>query len=226
MFILSLDTTSFAGSAALLKDEVLIAEVNSVSSLTHSERLLPAVDLMLRFKGLKLQDIDGFALAVGPGSFTGIRIGMSTIKSFAYVTKKPVAPVSTLQALALKIKSPYHKLLCPLIDAKKGEIYAALYEKEGGEMKEIISQGCTSPDVFLSQLPSNRFIHFIGSGSQAYKKKIFQYFKDKARFSSRSLFTAYEVGVLGSRILKEKKGLDFRELKPLYLRKSQAEKNH
>ncbi|MBD3412881.1 MAG: tRNA (adenosine(37)-N6)-threonylcarbamoyltransferase complex dimerization subunit type 1 TsaB [Candidatus Aminicenantes bacterium] len=226
MLILALDTTSFAGSVALLEDKNLISEVNSDSLLTHSERLLPAVDWLLRTAKLNISDLDGFALAVGPGSFTGIRIGLSTVKSFAYGIQKPVAPVSNLKALALKIKNPYQHLLCPMIDARKGEVYCALYEPEGPKLKEIIPQKCTSPDLFLTKLPSNRQIHFIGSGSQAYKKKIFDYFKDKARFSGRSLFTAFEVGLLGYERFLQKKGVDFRELKPLYLRKSQAEENH
>jgi len=226
VFILSVDTTSYAGSTALLENKDLIAEVNSASFLTHSERLLPAVDLMLRSKGLQIKDMDGFALSVGPGSFTGIRIGMSTIKSFALITERPVAPISNLRALAQKLKDPYIRLACPIIDAKKGEIYAALYESEGLDLKEMIPQGCFTPDHFLSRLPSNRLIHFIGSGSQVYKKKIFEYIKDKARFSSRSLFTAYEVGLLGYEIFLKGKGVDFRKLEPLYLRKSQAEENH
>jgi len=226
MWILSVDTTSYAGSAALLKEKELIAEINSTSFMTHSERLLPSIDLMLRTKGLHIRDIDGYALAVGPGSFTGIRIGMSTVKSFAFATNKPVAPVSQLEALAMKLKNPYNHLLCPLIDAKKGEIYAALYEHKDKNLKEIIPQRCTTPDIFLSALPSKRLIHFIGSGCQTYKNKIFEYIKDRARFSLRSLFTAHEVGQLGYEILIQKKGIDFRELKPLYLRKSQAEENH
>lgn len=226
MIVLAVDTTSFAGSVALLKGKELQAEVNSESFLTHSERLLPSVDLLLRSRGLEIKDIDGYALAAGPGSFTGIRIGMSTVKALALVTEKPVAPVSNLKALAMKIKNPYSRLLCPMIDAKKEEIYAALYETDGPDLKEIISQDCVSPDQFLSKLPSNRLIHFIGSGCRAYKKKIFDYLKDKARFSSRSLFTAYEVGLLGYDLFEQKKGIDFRDLKPLYLRKSQAEENN
>ena len=106
MYTLAVDTNSFAGSTALLKGSRLLAEVNMDSPLTHSERLLPAVEFMLKSMKLEMTDIDGFALAVGPGSFTGIRIGMSTVKSFAYATGKPVAPVSNLTALALKLRHP------------------------------------------------------------------------------------------------------------------------
>jgi len=226
MNILAVDTTSFAGSVALLKKTRLLAEVNIDSSSTYSERLLPAVDFLLQTNGLKIKDMDGFALAVGPGSFTGIRIGLSTVKSFSYASGKPVAAISTLKALALKLRHPQSHLLCPLLDAKKGEIYAALFESKGGRLKEIVPQGAYLPDRFFSLLPSHRIIFFIGNGVDAYRQRIFQYFKDKARFSQRSPFIAYEIGMLGYELLRRKKGVSAQELEPLYFRKSQAEEKH
>ncbi len=86
MIVLALDTTTFTGSAAVLKKTKLLAEVNIDSPSTYSERLLPNIDFILKFNGLKMKDIDAFSIAVGPGSFTGIRIGLSTIKSFAYAS--------------------------------------------------------------------------------------------------------------------------------------------
>jgi tRNA threonylcarbamoyladenosine biosynthesis protein TsaB len=226
MLILAVDTTTPYGSVAILENSSLLAEVNSVSSLTHSERMLPAIDLMLSQRGLTIKDVEAYAVAVGPGSFTGIRIGLSTIKSFALSSGNPIAPVSTLKALALKLKLPHNRLLCPLLDARKGEIYAALFEVRKGRLTEIIAQGVYSPDHFFSRLPSNRIVSFIGNGVDIWREKIFEYFKDKARFSSRSLFIAHEVGLLGYTLLKLGKGKDFREIEPLYFRRSQAEENH
>lgn len=226
MLILAVDTTTPHGSVALLENLKLLAEVNCVSSLTHSERLLPAVDLILLERGLTIQDVDAFAVAVGPGSFTGIRIGLSTIKSFALASGKPIAPVSTLKALALKLKLPQNRLLCPLLDARKGEVYAALFEVRKGQLTEVVPQGVYSPDQFFTRLPSHRIVSFIGNGVVVWKEKIFEYFKDKARFSSRSLFIAHEVGILGYGMLRKGKGLDLREVKPIYFRRSQAEENH
>ena len=193
------------------------------SILTHSEKLLPAIDFVLESTKLDIQDVDGYALSVGPGSFTGIRIGLSTIKSLAWASGKRIAPVSTLEALALKLKDSQKRLLSPLLDAKKGEIYAGLFESRGKKLNEIIPQGTYSPDQFFSLLPSHRIIHFIGSGADVHKEKIFQYFKDKARLSSRSHFIAYEIGILGYQMLKGNKGKDIHQVQPLYLRKSQAE---
>ena len=223
MIILAVDTTTFAGSVALLEKTKLFAEVNIDSPSTYSERLLPAVDFILRTNGMNIKDMDGFALAAGPGSFTGIRIGLSTVKSFAFASDKQVAAVSTLPALAWKLRHPQNHLICPLLDAKKGEIYAALFESRGGKLKEIIHQGAYSPDGFFSLLPSNRVIFFTGNGIVGYRDKIFQYFKDKARFSHRSPFIAFEIGLLGSELLRKKKGVSAQELKPIYFRKSQAE---
>lgn len=226
MLILAVDTTTSHGSVALLENSKLLAEVASVSSLTHSERLLPAIHLILGQSNLTIKDVDAFAVAVGPGSFTGIRIGLSTIKSFALASENPIVPVSTLKALALKLKLPYNRLLCPLLDARKGEIYSALFEVKKGRLAESIPQGVYSPDQFFARLPSHRIVSFIGNGVDAWKEKIFIYFKDKARFSSRSLFIAHEVGLLGYDVLKQGKGKDFREVEPLYFRRSQAEENH
>lgn len=223
MLILAVDTTTFSGSVALLRKTTLLAEVNLESPMTHSEKLLPAVDFILKSNSLDIQNIDGYALSVGPGSFTGIRIGLSTIKSFSWASGKPIAPVSTLEALALKLKDPQKRLLSPLLDAKKGEIYGGLFESRGKKLNEIVPQGAYSPDRFFSLLPSHRVIHFIGSGVDVYKEKIFQYFKDKARLSSRSHFIAHEIGLLGYQMLRDNKGKDFRQVQPLYFRKSQAE---
>lgn len=226
MLILAVDTTTPYGSVALLEDSTLLAEMNCVASLTHSERLMPAVDTILGQQGFSIRDMGAFAVAVGPGSFTGIRIGLSTIKSFALATGNPIVSVSTLEALALKLKVPQNRLLCPLLDARKGEIYAALFEVKRGQLAEVVPQGVYSPDQFFTRLPPHRIISFIGNGVDIWKEAIFDYFKDKARFSSRSHFIAFEVGLLGYRMLKKRKGSSPQEVKPLYFRRSQAEENH
>jgi tRNA threonylcarbamoyladenosine biosynthesis protein TsaB len=226
MIILAVDTTTFAGSVAVLEKTRLIAEVNIDSSATHSERLISSVDFVLKANSLSIQDMDGFAVSSGPGSFTGIRIGLSTIKAFSHASGKPVAMVSTLKALAWKLRHPQSRLLCPVLDAKRGEIFAALFESKEGSLQEVVAQGAYSPDRFLTLLPSNRIIFFIGNGLDVYRDKIFDYFKDKARFSLRSPFIAYEVGLIGYALLKEKKGVKAQEIEPLYLRKSQAEEKN
>jgi len=223
--ILAVDTNSFAGSVALLENRRLLAEINLDSPRTHSERLLSAVDLALSSHDIALGDLDGFALAVGPGSFTGIRIGMSTVKSFAMATGRPIAPVSGLAALAFKLRKPRGRLLCPLFDARKQEVYGALYEYGDRGLEEIVAQGVYSPDQLFSLLPPQRVIHFLGTGVTPYRETIRAYFKDRARFPQRSLYIGHEIGLLGLDRLSAGRGADHRTVEPLYLRKSQAEEN-
>jgi tRNA threonylcarbamoyladenosine biosynthesis protein TsaB len=224
--VLSVDTTTPSGSIALLKGTLLCAEVNQDSPTTFSERLLPAIQFLLESNELKIQDVSGFAVAVGPGSFTGIRIGLGTVKSFAYSSGRSVAPVSTLMALARKIQHPKNRLICPLIDAKKNEVYASLFESKTEGLRELIPQGAYSPDALFSRLPAHRVIHFIGSGVAVYRSILLQYFQDRARFSRRTPFIAYEVGLIGYEMLRKNQGKTSHEIEPLYLRKSQAEEKH
>jgi len=223
MRILALDTTTGSGSVALLENTRLLAEINAASPTTHSSRLLRSVDDLLKRNSLEIQDIDGFAVAAGPGSFTGIRIGLSTIKAFAFASRKPVAPVSSLAALAMKLQETQGRLVCPMIDAKKGEVFAALFEQQGRALKAVIKEGAYGPDALLARLPAHRVIHFIGTGTETYREKIQAYFGDKARLSSRSLFIGFEVGLIGREILRKGKGVKAEALEPLYYRKSQAE---
>ncbi|UCE43137.1 MAG: tRNA (adenosine(37)-N6)-threonylcarbamoyltransferase complex dimerization subunit type 1 TsaB [Candidatus Aminicenantes bacterium] len=224
--VLAVDTTTPSGSVALLKGPSLLAEVNQDSPATFSERLLPTVRFLLESNELGIQDVKGFAVAVGPGSFTGIRIGLSTVKSFAYPSGKPIAPVSTLVALARKIQHPQNRLICSLLDAKKNQVYAALFESKAGGFQELIPQGVYSPDALFSRLPAHRVIHFIGSGVGIYRPLLFQYLKDKARFTRRTPYIAHEVGLIGYELLRKNEGKDIHEIEPLYLRKSQAEEKH
>ena len=223
MRILALDTTTTSGSVALLDNAYPAGEISIEASLSHSERLLASIDFLLRQNGLKAEDMDGFAVAAGPGSFTGIRIGLSTVKAFAFASGKPVAAVSALEALAWKLRESPARLVAPVVDAKKGEIYSALFETGKKELEEIIPQGAYGPDRFLSLLPPRRIIHFLGSGVRVYREKIAAYLSDKARFSGRSTFIAAEVGMIGYEKLRKRQVVDFKALEPIYFRRSQAE---
>jgi tRNA threonylcarbamoyladenosine biosynthesis protein TsaB len=223
MFILAVDTTTPSGSVALLRDAELLGEFDLESPSTHSARLLRSIDLLLQANSLDIQAVDAYAVAAGPGSFTGIRIGLSAVKALAFASGKNVAPVSTLEALASKIAAPPVRLACPVLDAKKGEIYAALFEVRSGRLAELIPQGAYDPDAFFARLPAHRVTSFIGNGLAFYREKLLTYVRDKARFPRRSPFIAAEVGRLGQRMLLEGKGVPAGRLEPVYFRRSQAE---
>jgi tRNA threonylcarbamoyladenosine biosynthesis protein TsaB len=223
MLILAVDTTTPSGSVALLEDDALLGEVNIESAATHSARLLRSVDFLLAAHGRDVKDIGAFAVAAGPGSFTGIRIGVGAVKSLAFASGKPVAPVSILLALASKLAADGPCLVCPLLDAKRDEIYAGLFEFHETGLTELIPQGAYIPEAFFARLPARRVIAFAGSGLAAYRAKLLPYVRDNARFPRRSSFLAAEVGRIGCGMLREGKGVDAASLEPFYFRRSQAE---
>ena len=223
MLILAADTTTPGGSVALCRDETLLGEANVDSAETHSARLFRSIDFLLGGLGLDVKEIDAFAVAAGPGSFTGIRIGLGAVKSLAFASGKPVAPVSTLLALATKLAADGTRLVCPLLDAKKGEIYAGLFESGPAGLAEIIPQGAYAPDEFFARLPAGQSVAFAGSGLAVYRSGLLARVGAGARFPERSPFIAAEVGRIGARLLRAGRGVEAATLEPLYFRRSQAE---
>ncbi len=226
MRVLAVDTTTPYGSAALLDDGRLSAEIGIEAPAAHSAGLLGWADMLLKARGLDIRDIEGFAVSAGPGSFTGIRIGLSAVKALSAASGRLVAPVSTLDALALKLASPGAGLICPFLDAKKGEVYAALYEAEGGRPAEIVPAGAFAPLAFLDRLPAGREVTFIGSGWSAYGGLIADRLGSRGRLSTRTPFIAPEIGRLGTEALAAGRGVDADRVEPIYLRRSQAEVGH
>lgn len=221
--LLAVDTTTGCGSAALIEDGRVRAEIGVDSFGTHSARLPASIDVLLKSLHWTPADLDGYAVTPGPGSFTGIRIGLSLIQAFAFASGKPIAPVSSLRALAWKLRGDGIPAVCPLHDAKKGEIYAALYLCEKARMKALVPEGAYAPELFLKRLPRGRKILFIGGGFPVLAEAMSGAEKKRAVLSPRTRFIAPEVGLLGAEIIAAGKGLGPDELEPLYLRRSQAE---
>lgn len=140
MKILAIETSTMLGGIAIIDDlSGLIAEVRLNVKSTHSERLMTEIDHVLKQAGLKVSDIDVFAIAIGPGSFTGLRIGLSTVKGFSYATRKPIVSVPTLEALAWNF--PYCRYpVCTLLDARKKEVYSALFKWDNDGFIRLIDE--------------------------------------------------------------------------------------
>lgn len=221
MLILSLDTSTDKGSIALLKNEDLIGAIFLSQKRGYSQILIPSIDFLLNQHSLSLGDIDGFSVSIGPGSFTGIRIGISCIKAFSLALNKKIAPVSSLYALAFKLREIKEAFVCPLIDARKGEIFSSLYFYDGENFKTIIDEGCYEPSDFFSLLPEEK-IYFIGNGCYIWKENIEKNVKEPI-FPDFNTFLAEEVGRIGYNTLNEGKGKSPEEVEPLYFRLSEAE---
>ncbi len=227
MKILAIDTSTMLGGIAIMDESLLIAESRLNVKSTHSERLMTEIEHCLKQSGVKISDIDVFAVATGPGSFTGLRIGLSTIKGFSYATGKPIVSVPTLEALAWNF--PYSRYpVCTMLDARKKEVYAALFKWEGENLIRLINETSAKPEEFvrdaLRVTHDDKFI-FAGEGAVLYRDKIIEAVGEKAIFASpeKTVPSPANVAVLG---LKKAKAGEFSEpvsLIPMYIRKSEAE---
>ena len=136
MKILAIESSARAASAAVCEDRRIIAQYYQASGLTHSRTLLPMVLDMLKSTELKIEDLDGIAVAAGPGSFTGIRIGVAAAKGIAWGADKPLCGVSTLAAMAHACNSE-NTVICPVMDARRSQVYNALFERKSGALCRI-----------------------------------------------------------------------------------------
>lgn len=173
MFLLAVDTASRAGGLAVLKDGQLAGEISTASEETYSSRLFRQLDFLLRELKLETCDFDVFAVNAGPGSFTGLRVGLTAVKAWAEVFAKPVVAVSGLEAVAVQA-SPVSRdaLIAPVLDAHRGQIYAGLYALNDSRLvAEEPDQVCTAEEFLerLSTRAAKRQIHFISPSSDVLK---------------------------------------------------------
>ncbi len=225
MKILALDTSTWTGGVAVLRDETLVVQVLVTSPKTHTKRLLTVIDSALHMADMELQDCDGFAVTIGPGSFTGLRIGISAVKGLAYATGKPVTGVSTLEALSLQFPW-YADLVCPMLDARKGQVFTALFRPgHDAPQEEVVSECATDPEPWLAKISEPCL--FVGDGSVLYRDLIRQELGARARFAPPYLnnLQASTVAYLGMKQIREGNLVDVAVIAPNYIRKSDAESN-
>jgi len=218
--ILALDTSSSLGSIALAKnDRICFASLLDIKA-THSERLLPQIDEGLKLTGLKIADLDLICVGNGPGSFTGIRIGLATAKGLCLGNRIPLQPFNTLEILANNLIYPQYPILT-MLDAKMNEIYGALYDTD---LTEIIPPRNADPEEFLSLIEQKVII--IGDGTLKYKHLI-----DKLSIKYETVLAHHHIpaattmiGIVLNNNMQQEYDLEIiSDLEPYYLRKSQAE---
>lgn len=223
MNILAIDTSGVTASVAVLQEETVRAEIFLDLGRNHSEILLPSVDRLLMETGLDLKAIDVFACTIGPGSFTGIRIGVSTVKGLALALDRPVVGLSALEVLAMNAMGAQRNI-CPMIDARREQVYAGLYADNGSDsLTSIVSERLVGVDEFLELIAGDAV--FIGSGAVKYGDVI------RRRLAGRCHFTApyshhihaSAVGALARKKIHAGGMTDAVKVIPLYLRRSEAE---
>jgi tRNA threonylcarbamoyladenosine biosynthesis protein TsaB len=223
MKILAIETSTMLGGVAIMDDsEGLIIEMKLNVKSTHSERLMTEVEHALSQAGMSISDMDVFGVAIGPGSFTGLRIGLSTVKGFSYATGKPIVSVPSLEAFAWNFPYSAHPV-CTMFDARKKEVYAAVLRWENGGFVRLVPELSISPVDLLKCL--NGTVLFAGEGAQLYRDLIIGIAGEQALFPPRHSMVPSPANVAYLGLKKALEG-DFSEpvsLVPLYIRKSEAE---
>ena len=223
MKVLGIDTSTSCGAVGLIDDGEVLSDYLLNIPVTHSERLLGAIEFVLREARCSARDVDGWAISLGPGSFTGLRIGVSTVKGLAFATQKPVAGVSTLDALASQV-SPTPYLICPILDARKKEVYAAFYRYGKGDVLGRQSDDQALRPEDLVRKVGERTI-FLGDGVRTYREFLLHSLPSFATFPAGPLHVSHGsmVARLGFDLLKKGKHLNVSTFSPIYVRPSEAE---
>jgi tRNA threonylcarbamoyladenosine biosynthesis protein TsaB len=222
MKILAVDTATKSCSVAIVDKKALLAEMTVANEETHSKHLLEIICSVIKHSGLNLSDLDGFAVTRGPGSFTGLRIGISSVKGLAVAQGKPIAGVSSLDALARQVSfSPY--LICPLIDARKDEVYLSRYRYKNGDLKKESKEKAVSPKDALDEI--NEPCIFVGSGAVLYRKTIKEKLGGYALFAQdhENTIRASTVACLSMDRFEKNDTDDVETFVPNYIRKSDAQ---
>ncbi len=224
MKILAIDTATLSCSVALVNDDRLLAENTLVNAQTHSKHIMVLIQQVLDMSGVSVSEVDGFAATHGPGTFTGLRIGMSTVKGLAEAGDKPIVGVSSLAALAWQADPS--RLICPLIDARRSEVYFAHYRFKDGKLKEVIPETVGPVEEAIRNICSP--CCFIGSGALLYDDFIREHIGGLAVFASgfQNTIRASTVAHLSrERLTNYDPARDQDCFLPRYLRLSDAEIN-
>jgi len=223
MKVLGIDTSTSCGAVGLMDDGEVLSDTLLNNPVTHSERLLGAIEFVLREARCSVGDVDGWAISLGPGSFTGLRIGVSTVKGLAFATGKPVAGVSTLGVLAAQV-SPTPYLICPILDARKKEVYAAFYRYGKGDILGRQSDDqALRPEDLVKKIKEQTI--FLGNGVKTYRDFLLHSLPSLATFPAAPLHVPHGsmVAKLGFELLKKGNRLNVSAFSPIYIRPSEAE---
>lgn len=226
MKLLAIETSSLVASAALIEDESIIAEYSVNHKKTHSQTLLPMIDTIVKEVGIELSELDAIAVAKGPGSFTGLRIGSATAKGLAQALNIPIIPVPTTAAMAYRIYG-YQDFICPIMDARKQQVYTGVYTFKDGIFTTVMDQAALSIDELASWLnEQNRPVMILGDGVPPYKEILKDKLKVPYHFvpSHCNRQSAAAVGALGMELYQAGVVEKAEEHLPDYLRLSQAER--
>lgn len=222
MLILAFDTSSKTASVAVLRDDIILYDTIINIGLNHSEVLLPAIQQACIQTGIKIAEIDLFACTIGPGSFTGLRIGASTLKGFMLATEKPAVGVSSLAALALNAGKS-SKIIYSIMDAGRGQVYSACFKyKENGFLEQVVKEQVLNPSEI--EYDYKQEVIFVGDGAVKYADIITGDKNVNIIPAPQQYIQASSVGILGREKYDRREFLIAETFVPVYLRSADANK--
>ncbi len=225
MLVFGIDTCCAAATAALLEDDRLIAQTVINTGKTHSQKMMPQIAEMFRMAEIQPEAVDCFAAAVGPGSFTGVRIGVATAKALAQAVQKPCAAVSTLHGLANNL-AVFEGVICPILDARREQVYNALF-RGGRTLTRLCEDRALGIEELLLELKKEAFpILFCGDGVLVFREKILAELGERASFAPviQNMNSGASVAEIGLAMAKAGETIPYGDLVPQYVRLSQAER--
>ena len=226
MYILAIETTGAFASAAVTDGSRILAHIQGSDRFSHLQNLMPQVQQVIEESGLSIGDIDAIAVSVGPGSFTGIRIGVSSARGLAQILKVPCIPVSSLQALAMREAANRGTLICPMLDARRSQVYAGGYLIEEGSPVEAVKAGPYTLEEFLDAVKEYDSILIMGDAADVYGTRISELRTEG--ISTAPEDTCYQhadtVALMGAALLAQGEAVIYEELKPDYMRIPEAER--
>ena len=223
MNILAMDTSGPVAGCCVMKDGKIAHLIAMEHGLTHSETVMPAVESALTASKLACADIDLFAVVAGPGSFTGVRLGVCAAKGMAHAWNKPCAPVNALEALAMNLAG-FHGLVCPILDARRGQVYCAAFDMADGMPRRVLEDDALALEDFLAKLPGDRPLAFVGDGVGVNETKLREILGERAFIPPVNLRSLRADAVCALAAERKETWVPAHELTPIYLRKPQAER--
>lgn len=222
MKVFAIDTSSFPASVAISDDNVLLGEYIIRNQRKHSQNIMVMTERLFDDLGMDISEIDIFAVTVGPGSFTGLRIGISSVRAFSQVMNKPVAAVNTLEALAYNL-TQINGTVIPMLDARRDEVFAAVYEINNGIVTEVVSPSVMTVSEICVRYQDTDAV-LCGDGAIIHREE----FSGKFRFAPMNLTETRASSLAMVALVKAKKKelCHYNNVEPLYLRKSQAEREY
>ena len=222
MNIVAIDTSGPAASCAVMKDGAVVQLTVMNHGLTHSETIMPVLEQAMRAAGLSCAEVDVFAAVAGPGSFTGVRIGVCAVKGLAHAWDRPCAHVDALEALSMNFYG-FDGLACPILDARRGQVYCAAFDMRAGLPQRVMDDGAMDLRAFVEGLPRDRRIVFLGDGLRVHASALRELLPE-ALIAPANLQDLHADAACVLAAARPETWIEARLLTPVYLRAPQAER--